>query len=193
MSLLEEGRGSTCSHFAHQIYCVYIAVTAKSHAKMIQNTATICSIACKILTLKYKYLVLFIKRLWAGSAYSKSLRKVLWEKYTTFSTAYEFGVIAVTMCHVGIDSTCRILFSTKVLCWRCQVVWDCWEMAIRPTSSQWETHLFPTLIIGCIKYTNSHNLSLSLIIQYFFVQVLTVLILFFYFHTFYHYCMLVFL
>lgn len=51
------GRGKgleTLSFFAHNKYTVYIAVIAKSHAKMIQNTATIyCFIVCKILTLKY--------------------------------------------------------------------------------------------------------------------------------------------
>lgn len=94
-SLLEEGwggRGLTCSRVAHQIYCVYIAVTAKSRAKMIQNTATICFITCKILTLKYKYLVLFIKRLWAGSAYSKSLQKsTLREIHYFFNSVPELG------------------------------------------------------------------------------------------------------
>lgn len=86
------GRGLTCSRVAHQIYCVYIAVTAKSRAKMIQNTATICFITCKILTLKYKYLVLFIKRLWAGSAYSKSLQKsTLREIHYFFNSVPELG------------------------------------------------------------------------------------------------------
>lgn len=155
ISLLEEGRGLTCSYFAHQIYCVYIAVTAKSHAKTIQNTANIyCFIACKILTLKYKYLVLFMKRLRAGSAYSKSLQKsTLREIHYFFNSIPEFGVIAVTMCHVGIDSTCRIWFPTKALRWRCEAVWDYWETVIRPTSSHPETHLFPPLIIGCLKLT----------------------------------------
>lgn len=170
MSSLEEGRGPTCSHFAHQIYCVYIAVTAKSHAKMIQNTATICFIACKILTLKSKYLVLFIKRLWAGSAYRKSAQKsTLREIHYFFNSIAEFGVQAVTMCHVGIDSTCRILFPTKVLCWRCQAVWDCWDAATRPTSSQRETRLFPPPNYWLYKIdTNSHNPSLSSVIPYFF-------------------------
>lgn len=154
---------------AHQIYCVYIAVTAKSHAKMIQNTATIyCFIACKILTLKYKYLVLFIKRLWAGSAYSKSLQKsTLREIHYFFNSITEFGVIAVTMCHVGIDSTCRIWFPTKALCWRCKVVWDYWETVIRPTSSHLETFISSSNYWLFEIDTNSYNPSLSLIIPYF--------------------------
>lgn len=148
---------------------------------------------------KYKYLVLFMKRLRAGSAYTKSLRKsTLREIHYFFNSIPEFGgVIAVTNVPCWYWSTCKNLIFQPKLCAedarRSEIIE---ETVLRPTSSHLETHLFSSSNYRLFEIdTNSYNPSFVFNNNhiFFFVQVLTVLILFLYFHTLYHYCMLVFL
>lgn len=158
---------------------------------MIQSTATIyCFIACKILTLKYKYLVLFIKRLWAGSAYSKSLQKntLLFQQHTRVGGYSSNNVPCWYWKHLqDIISNQSVVFED--VRWS-EIIEK--QLHIRHLLTK-KTHLFPPNYWLFEIDTNSHNPSLSLIIPLFFCTGIDSINLIFVFSYINHYCMLVFL